>query len=161
MYVLYEFVHWSARRHRKKIRVSHIAWDVALCVRALCTEYTEWSCYSHLLALECFKIAWVFKLARCICPLKRKKLQKTSPFRVCVDTELSSFARLLANLDCFKIDWMFKLARHKNPYKWWTFVRMQQWPNRASDKSVSCPKLFTCWPQPSGSPYCLNCWLHI
>ncbi len=44
---------------RNSIQGSCIAWDTALCVRTVHTEHTIYSCLSHLLALECFKIAWI------------------------------------------------------------------------------------------------------
>lgn len=49
--------------------------ETRLFVCALCSWNTL-NKVIYVLVLECFAVNWMFKLARCICPLKRKKMQK-------------------------------------------------------------------------------------
>lgn len=58
-FCLYLYIQVQEDAERNSIQGSCIAWDTALCVLTVHTEHTIYSCLSHLLALECFKIAWI------------------------------------------------------------------------------------------------------
>lgn len=82
-FCLYLSVQAQEEAERNSVRGSCIAWDTAVCA-----NISIYSCLSHLLALECFKIVWMFKLVWCICLLQHNKTRKRNQFWTCVLSEM-------------------------------------------------------------------------
>ncbi len=115
--LLYVFVRSSARRRGKNILSLCFVRDAALYVRAVHTEHTEWSFNSSLLKQECVKIAWMFKLAWCICPLKHKKM-RLKKSKVVIWGPLmknNAWRNFICYASAILLQWIFHMIATKAP----------------------------------------------